>query len=127
MTETHTPLPWASDPMKLGCLGDISTADGVSCIAQVQQIAGDDREQSERRRLTAFIVHAVNSHHDLIEALRHVTACLVDELGNLADENEVADEDLAAVLGIDYARQIIAARLRIRQARAILTKEAGRG
>ena len=55
--------------MKLGCLGDISTADGVSCIAQVQQIAGDDREQSERRRLTAFIVQTVNSHHRLVEAL----------------------------------------------------------
>ena len=91
MTETHTPLPWASDPMKLGCLGDISTADGVSCIAQVQQIAGDDREQSERRRLTAFIVQAVNSHHDLIEALRG----LLDEIGKSACADTILDSAAA--------------------------------
>ena len=50
--------------------------------------------------------------------LGHVTDCLVDEIGDLANEDELQNEDLAATLGKDYARQIIGARLYIRQSRA---------
>lgn len=56
----------------------------------------------------------------LVESLRHVTDCLVVELGNLANEDETDDADLQGILGSKYARQVIAARLRIRQARATL-------
>lgn len=70
--QMHTALPWVEDPLKIGAIGDISTADGSQCIAQVQQIAGDDRNHSERRRLTDLIVRAVNNHYALIEALEKI-------------------------------------------------------
>ena len=56
----------------------------------------------------------------LVDALRHVTECLVVEMGNLANEDETDDVDLQGILGSKYARQVIAARLRIRQARQAL-------
>ena len=56
----------------------------------------------------------------LVEVLRHVTECLVVEMGNLANEDETDDADLQGILGSNYARQVIAARLRIRQARQAL-------
>lgn len=56
----------------------------------------------------------------LVGSLRHVTDCLVVELGNLANEDETDDADLQGILGSKYAQQVIAARLRIRQARATL-------
>lgn len=62
---------------------------------------------------------------DLLAALEFVTDCLVTELGNLANEDELGDEDAPGVLGKDYAKQVIAARLRIRQAKSAIAKARG--
>jgi hypothetical protein len=81
---------------------------------------------TEAEAITAWNTRATPpALQTVVEALMHVTNCLVEELGNLANENETEDEDLAAILGQEYARQIIACRLRIRQARAALSLAGG--
>jgi len=41
--------PWAVDPLDLGIVGDVSTSDGYQCVAQAQQLVGDDQRQTQRR------------------------------------------------------------------------------
>jgi Lar family restriction alleviation protein len=52
------------------------------------------------------------------EALEHVTDCLVRELGQTFDD-DLDESDLIGMLGEDYGRHVIAARIRIGQALAI--------
>lgn len=120
----HTPLPYLREGTLIYALDESGSVNRISMRLE-GGYTGRNRERTTDEELeatAAFIAHAVNSHSDLVQALRHLITCFVDELGSLADENEIEDQDLAAVLGADYARKVIAARLRIRQARAILAK-----
>lgn len=62
----HTAGPWEVDPLKQGILGDVSTADGSQCVAQAQQVSGDDLKQSIRAANARLIAAAP----DLLEALK---------------------------------------------------------
>ena len=99
----------------------------VICLADGCHALGPAK-RTEAEAIAAWNQRA-NNHAPLLAALEHVTECLVTELGNLADEDDIEDDDLAATLGQDCARQIIAARLRIKQARQAIAaaKSGGEG
>lgn len=63
---THTPLPWTID--KYGAV----LRDGQTIVTEGFALSGS----ALAKQNTAFIVHAVNSHHDLIEALREAREAL---------------------------------------------------
>ena len=94
MTETHTPLPWRAGD------GEIFGADD-SVVCTVHWRSGDDRFEANLET----IVHAVNSHHELIEALRG----LLDEIGKSACADTILDsaaagKAFAAIAEVDGRR-----------------------
>lgn len=113
---THTPLPWTAErDIPHNRMPRVhSSADG-SLICECGNM-GTTQDQWEAN--AAFIVHAVNSHHDLIEALRAVI--------------EVAHgyaEYISSVPSAELERHPYLPGLedQINEARAILTKEVGHG
>lgn len=113
MTETHTPLRLnAGDETRI--MED--RPDGVCLpVCDVKCGGMSGRTVKEGEALATRIVQAVNSHHDLIEALRAAT----DALERLY---------LKAVVGTDAERHaaLEGAFTAMENGRAILTKEAGR-
>lgn len=86
----HTPTPWAYRPQEYDDWGVIRTtvanADGWHPVVAVARYVGEPSEadlNEHRRNKTdpsyanaAFIVHAVNNHAGLVDALREVQAFL---------------------------------------------------
>jgi len=74
MTETaHTPLPWEAQVLETendpGVYIVGSNLGGLVCAALPWPTEIDAGEYSRVEANAAFIVHAVNSHHRLVEAL----------------------------------------------------------
>lgn len=74
MTETHTPLPWAAQVLETendpGVYIVGSNLGGLVGAALPWPTEIESGDYSRVEANAALIVHAVNSHHDLIEALR---------------------------------------------------------
>ena len=91
---THTPLPWKVEEGHIqrdsNGIRYWQITDGQDAIACNQFCyAGYDPEVNAAN--AAFIVHAVNSHHDLIEAFRG----LLDEIGKSACADTILDSAAA--------------------------------
>jgi len=113
---THTPLPWmlaTNDPTLIvtealdadgncAVVADVLTAIGPATLANFSD--------------AAFIVHAVNSHHDLIEALRAAKTFIERIEQTPANVWHVATDDPEATCSEAYQAVCDA-----------LTKEAGHG
>lgn len=133
MPNTHTPGPWLYRPEEYDDWGMVRAAPDaegrmfVICQARNPSVGYDELDKYRESRTDPYEANArlIAAAPELLEALKHVTNCLVEEMGNLANEDETDDEDLAAILGVKYARHVIAIRLRIRQARAAITKAEG--
>lgn len=96
----------------------------VRLQARVNELEATIREQAlQYLALDGQATEAMAENARLREVLKHVTDCLVLEMGDHVNEDDIADEDLPDFLGKRYAKQVIAARLRIRQARAALTQQ----
>ena len=67
-----TPGPYVNDPFNNGIVGDISTVDG-ECVAQAQQVLGDDANQTKRRANARFLAAAP----ELLESLKAARKSLV--------------------------------------------------
>lgn len=121
---THTPLPWRAGDFEV-----FGADDSVVCT--VHWRSGDDCHQGNLET----IVYAVNSHHDLIEALREADVDLVGAemlLQNKSINATGALADTGWKPGREHIegmqRTINQALAEIASARAILTKaEAGHG
>lgn len=114
MTETaHTPLPWRAGDSEI-----FGADDSVVCT--VHWRSGDDCHQANLET----IVHAVNSHHDLIEALREArTELSLTRTNIMCEINRCADPRDSRWEGVP---EIL--KERIAKIDAILTKaEAGHG
>lgn len=120
MSAQHTPGPWRVLQVRGG--HEIRIGFGVvgNWLASVWM--DEDVEVDEIAEADARLIAAAP---ELLAALGFVTSCLIKELGNLADEDELADEDAPDVLGEGYAKQVVAARLRIRQAKSAIAKATG--
>lgn len=126
MTETaHTPLPWEAQVLETekdpGVYIVGSNLGGLVCAALPWPTEIESGDYSRVEANAALIVQAVNSHHDLIEALREARTSLsitrtniMCEIGRCADPSESrwagVPEQLAK---------------RIAKIDAIITKEAG--
>lgn len=69
-TRQHTPLPWELDAH---LVGQIINFDGSKLVARAGRVGPSydvDPDQIERNANAAFIVKAVNSHDQLVTALR---------------------------------------------------------
>lgn len=73
----YTKGPWSVDPLEQGILGDVSTPDGSQCVAQAQQISGDDRKQSIRQANARLISAAP----ELLDALQNLIDGVLDVRG----------------------------------------------
>lgn len=136
MTETHTPLPcpFCGSPAEieegsdhhgtwfnLGCSrhwGHVRNPDHTNtCIAGRIYYTETDVPLAEA--LTAWNTRAVNSHHDLIEALREAEAAIAEYYRYwTGGETRGSYDGKPERQGLWNARY---------KARAILTKEAGHG
>lgn len=66
MTETHTPLPWTFE-------AGVEDNEGEFYVCHAGTVCTETTVCNPRNEANArLIVHAVNSHHDLIEALRAI-------------------------------------------------------
>ena len=121
MTETaHTPLPWEAQVLETendpGVYIVGSNLGGLVCAALPWPTEIESGDYSRVEANAAFIVHAVNSHHDLIEALRECGQA-IEVLFETADDRITGVSCIALDMLKDAAKN----------ARAILTKtEAGR-
>lgn len=68
-----TPGPYARDPLNLGSLGDVSTADGAHMVAQAQAIY---RERPDQRAQNA----QRDANADAIVALHNAAPAILDEI-----------------------------------------------
>lgn len=125
MTETaHTPLPWEAQVLETendpGVYIVGSNLGGLVCAALPWPTEIESGDYSRVEANAAFIVHAVNSHHDLIEALR-------EELVWHEDHDKAISKQPNANTG-DNGWRRMEHQERIAALTAILTKaEAGHG
>lgn len=125
-SDTHTPLPWKVEEGHIqrdsNGIRYWQITDGQDAIACNQFCyAGYDPEVNAAN--AAFIVHAVNSHHDLIEALREArTELSLTRTNIMCEINRCTDPRDSRWEGVP---EIL--KERIAKIDAILTKEAGHG
>lgn len=133
MTETHTPLPWKAQVLETeydpGVYIVGSNLGGLVCAALPWPTEIDSGDYSRVEANAAFIVQAVNSHHDLIEALREARSVLAQiTSGEAFREMRFAEDDDAEYHLRRERKATIFARDAAAKIDAILTKaEAGRG
>ena len=133
-----TPLPWSLaygfDTREFG--GEAAPAvyvapDNVEAVGiklATPWVEGAWDDDDEARANAAYIVRAANCHPELLEALEGVAESLEHELNGgrdilrLFEEELEPDQEVIDWLGVEEGRKVIAAVIRLRQARAVLAK-----
>ncbi len=110
-TVKHTPLPWRAFNTAGPTMQGYSQSSGiVSEEHRDQLIAGcfkDIGGEELAAENAAFIVRAVNSHYELLEALTQVTACLVRQVHSVLPGFPESQMDVAPGKNIESVRQLI--------------------
>lgn len=90
---THTPTPWSMGKDGMICTPDFHTL--IACVGDENHISRD-----EHRANAAFIIHAVNSHEELLKHLKQLVASVNPQ--NHSDNNilEMCNEVISKVEGL---------------------------